>query len=117
MPERDDRSPLIDILAAISALQSWIENKTYDDYLSDHMLRAAIERQVEIVSEASRRIPDHLKSMRADIPWRDVASVGNILRHRYATISDPAIWSIVTLDLPALKVAVKAILRSLDPKA
>jgi uncharacterized protein with HEPN domain len=116
MPDKDDRSPLIDILNAISAVRTWIESRTYDDYLKDHMLRAAIERQVEIVSEASRRIPDRLKAMRADIPWRDVASVGNILRHRYATISDPAIWSIVVLDLPALEVAINAMLRSLDPK-
>ena len=117
MPAKDDRAPLHDILEAISTVRAWIKDKTYADYLDDHMLRSAIERQVEIVSEASRRIPDWLKSTRADMPWRDVAAVGNILRHRYGNVSDPAIWSIVTLDFPALEIAVTAMLKSLpDPE-
>jgi len=114
MPAKDPRSPLNDILGAISAVQSWSIGRTYDDYLRDHMFRAAIERQVEIVSEASRRISDHLKASRPDIPWRDVATVGNALRHKYDGISDYEIWSIVTLDFPALEVAVTAMLESLS---
>jgi uncharacterized protein with HEPN domain len=68
MPAKDTRTPLLDILGAISAARSWIESKTYADYLNDPMLRSAVERQVEIVSEASRRIPDELKANRSDIP-------------------------------------------------
>lgn len=118
MPSKDERSPLRDILSAIAAVQSWIKGRTYNDYVRDHMFRAAIERQVEIVSEASRRISNDLRATRPDIPWRDVATVGNALRHKYDGISDPEIWSIVTLDFPALEVAVKAMLRSLpDPDA
>lgn len=115
MPAKDPRSPLADILGAISLVRSWIEIKSYNDYLTDQMLRAAIERQVEIVSEASRRIPDELKAERPDIPWRAVATVGNVIRHKYDRISDPEIWSIVTLDFPALELAVASMLQGLDP--
>ncbi|MBX3502427.1 MAG: DUF86 domain-containing protein [Alphaproteobacteria bacterium] len=77
------------------------------------MLQAAVEREIEIVSEASRRVADELKVRRPDLPWRDIAMVGNVLRHKYGEVIDPEIWQIAMLDLPALAVAAEQLLRSL----
>jgi len=54
------------------------------DFISDRRdikLRRAIERCVEIISEASRHIPIQLKSDYPDQPWEEIASIGNLLRH------------------------------------
>jgi uncharacterized protein with HEPN domain len=73
-----------------------------------------VQRAIEIISEASRAIPDELKSTRPEIPWPKVRGIGNILRHQYEGLSDPIIWNVVTDELPRLKKAVEAMVRNID---
>jgi uncharacterized protein with HEPN domain len=63
-----------------------------------------------IISEAVRHIPQSDRDDHPQIPWRDIASVGNILRHGYDIIDPQRIWAVVELDLPALKTAIENIL-------
>ncbi len=58
---------------------------------------------IEIISEASRRLPDTLKARHSDIPWRKVAGIGNVLRHNYEDIAAPVMWALVRDDLPPLE--------------
>jgi uncharacterized protein with HEPN domain len=64
-----------------------------------------VERGVEIVSEASRRLSDELKARHPEIPWPTVAGIGNVLRHDYESISAPVMWKLVQDDLPPLEKA------------
>jgi uncharacterized protein with HEPN domain len=114
MPSRDSREPLRDILRSCELVAAWVAGRSFEEFIADRMFQAAVEREIEIVSEASRRIADDLKLRRPDLPWRDIATVGNVLRHKYGEIIDPEIWQIATLDLPALAVAAEQLLRSLD---
>lgn len=98
-----------DILDTIAGIEEAVAGKTFADFESNWLLRRGIERAIEIVSEACRRIPSDLKAMRPEIPWRDVEAIGNILRHKYHTVSNPMIWDVVQSDLPQLKAAVEAI--------
>jgi uncharacterized protein with HEPN domain len=65
------------------------------------------QRAVEIISEASRRIPDDLKASYPDIRWKSIAAIGNVLRHEYHTIADQLIWNVVRHELPGLRQAVQ----------
>jgi uncharacterized protein with HEPN domain len=105
---------LNDILDAIVGIESVTAGKSFVDFEKDWLLRRGVERAIEIISEASRRIPPELQDTRMDIPWRDVATIGNILRHRYQTISNRIIWDVVQNDLPALKTAIEGFLRIAD---
>jgi uncharacterized protein with HEPN domain len=60
----DDRTRfrMLDVINAIDQTHSLLEDKTFDDLLNDRVLRAAFERFIEILSEASRHIPDALKA-------------------------------------------------------
>ena len=78
----DVPSRLEDILKATQEIQQFISGKSFDGYRHDTMLRLAIERCVEIVSEASRHIPADLKAGHPEVPWQNVADIGNILRRR-----------------------------------
>jgi uncharacterized protein with HEPN domain len=98
-----------DILDAIAGIEGAVAGKTFEDFEAEWLLRRAIERAIEIISEASRRIPPEIKMTQPEIPWRDVETIGNILRHEYHTVSSPIIWSVVQTDLPVLKKAVEAI--------
>jgi uncharacterized protein with HEPN domain len=77
-------------------------------------LRHGIQRGIEIISEASRRIPTDMQAAQPDIPWVQITAIGNVLRHEYHRISDTIVWNVVAEYLPPLKVAVLAIERDLQ---
>jgi uncharacterized protein with HEPN domain len=105
------------ILDAIAAVQAYTEGRSYEDYLADAMRRHAIERCLEIVSEASRHVPRAAKARHPEIAWRGVADFGNVLRHDYPNVKDRRVWEIVTDDLGPLKAVVAAILHDLEAKS
>jgi len=105
---------LRDILDAINGIERVITGKGFDDFEADWLLRRGVERAIEIISEASRRIPPELQALRPEIPWRDVATIGNILRHEYQSTSGKIIWNVVKEDLPTLKAAIEAIAAEAD---
>ena len=72
-----------------------------------------VERGVEIISEASRRLPPELKDRHPEIPWRKVAGIGNVLRHAYENVAAPIMWKLATQDLDALEAACRAELDAL----
>ena len=106
----DDRAglALAEILDEIKWLRTRLARATFDDFKGDRTLRYAVERSIEIISEASRRIPDAAKAARPEIPWRAIAGVGNILRHEYHSVAPRIVWEVVTDDLPPLATAVEA---------
>jgi uncharacterized protein with HEPN domain len=57
-----------------------------------------------------RHIPARDKSDHPQIPWKEIAGIGNVLRHRYDTVSDDRVWEIVSLELRALRSAIKKII-------
>jgi uncharacterized protein with HEPN domain len=70
-----------------------------------HMLRTT-ERCIEIVSEATRHIPDDIKRQYPGIPWRQIAGIGNVLRHDYDLVDDRIIWEVATIHFPALRAVI-----------
>lgn len=107
----DDRAglALAEILDEVAWLRARLAGATFADFTADRTLRYAVERSIEIISEASRRIPDAAKAARPEIPWRAIASVGNILRHEYHSVAPRIVWAVVTDDLPVLAEAIEAI--------
>ena len=79
------------------------KNRSFDDLRTDRDFRYAIERSLEIISEASRHLPEHSKAREPDIPWRQVADFGNVLRHTYFNMRLDTIWRIVTEELGPLR--------------
>jgi uncharacterized protein with HEPN domain len=114
--ERKVSHAVRDLVETIERVQGKIEGKTFADFESNWELKFIIQRAIEIISEASRRLPDELKATRPEIEWRSIASIGNFLRHEYHTISDKVIWDVVQVDLPPLKTAIDAIAAGLEDK-
>lgn len=76
--------------------------------------RLAVERCIEIISEASRRLPDDLKAEHPDIPWRAIAGIGNVLRHDYDDIIPNVIWQAATREVVPLRAAITAMRQRLQ---
>ena len=103
---------LNDIIDAIDQIHSLLKNKTYQDLTTDKVAKAAFERFLEILSEASRHIPESLKATRPDIQWRRVADIGNHLRHAYDRVDSEILWAVYSNgDLTALRGAVADFLK------
>lgn len=103
------RPALRAILEAIEGIENARRGKTLDDFNGDWLLRHGVQRGVEIVSEAVRRIPLEMQERHSQIPWPQIMGTGNVLRHEYHRVSDVLIWNIVQVNLPPLKTAVLAI--------
>lgn len=71
-------------------------------------MRWLTQRAIEIISEASRAVPDHLKNTRPEIPWPRVRAIGNVMRHEYDGLSDRIVWNVVVDEFPRLKAALNA---------
>lgn len=105
---------LRDIVDAIDQIELLLEGRTFDDLLRDRFLRAAFERFLEILSEASRHIPAKLKEEEPEIPWPRIAAIGNHLRHAYHRVDAEILWNIhANGELSELRSVVKAFLSRL----
>jgi uncharacterized protein with HEPN domain len=106
---REFRHALEDIRAELRGIRSAVAGKSLEDYKSDWLLRHAIQRAIEIISEASRALPDEVKAIQPEIPWAKVRTIGNVLRHEYHGLSDQIIWGVVIDELPLLGLAIDAL--------
>lgn len=103
---------LSEILEAIDGIEIHTAGKSLADFEQDWLLRLGIQRALEIVSEASRHIPDELLTLAPDLPWKQIRGIGNILRHEYHKIADDVVWVVITEHVAPLKAAIKIIQHS-----
>ena len=112
--ERDLAPVLHDILQAVERIEIVTSGKTLAEFSADWRLSYIVQRAIEIISEAARRIPASVQANRPEIPWRQVMGIGNVLRHEYQGLSDAIIWGVVVDELPKLKLAIESIARTND---
>lgn len=79
-------------------------------YLNSFAMQKATERCIEIVSEASKHIPDAIKDEHPEIPWHSIRSIGNVFRHQYSIVDDHVVWLTVKVSLPQLRQVIVALL-------
>ncbi len=107
---------LQDIIDAIDRIDGLLVGMEFDALLTDHVKRAAFERFLEILSEASRHIPEESKATEQAIPWRRIGDIGNHLRHAYHRVDAEILWSIwESGELADLKGAVARMKDKLSP--
>ncbi|MEO5359820.1 MAG: DUF86 domain-containing protein [Nitrospirota bacterium] len=94
---------LVDIIEAIELIRTEINGLTLHVFEKNRSKQWLVERGIEIISEASRHLPDELKSRHPNIPWLKVAGIGNVLRHDYERVAHDVLWSVVYDDLPPLE--------------
>ena len=95
---------LFDIRRAATLLAEFLAGKTFADYQRDAMLRAAVERQFEIIGEAVSQLARLDEELAARITnYRRVIAFRNILIHGYSDVDDGLVWDVVETNLPLLR--------------
>lgn len=108
---------LRDIVDAIDKIDLLLREKSFADMLGDPFMRAAFERFLEILSEASRHIPREMKDMAPDIEWRRIADIGNHIRHAYHRVDAEILWRLYADgQLARLREVTAAFAEHLEPK-
>ncbi|MGY3486036.1 uncharacterized protein with HEPN domain [Bradyrhizobium sp. USDA 4011] len=102
------------MLESIHGIEQALAGKSIRDYERSWLLRSAIERGIEVISEASRHLGSELKARHENVRWKDIAGIGNILRHEYQRVDATIVWKAVKDDLPPLKAALLALKASLE---
>ncbi len=91
MAHRSSEPALQSMIDAIDHIRSKLAGISLEEFEDDIDRHRIVERNVEIISEASRRLPDDLKKRHPEIPWKKVAGIGNILRHDYENVIPDAL--------------------------
>jgi uncharacterized protein with HEPN domain len=107
---------LWDARRAAERVARFTMGRSFDDYLADDMLRAAVERQFEIIGEAFTALRRADRSVADSIPdLPRIIAFRNVLIHGYATVDDQLVWGVVERDLAVLLAALNKALASLTP--
>lgn len=110
----DEATNLRDILESSEAIGYYLAGLTYQVYEADRKTRKAVERELQILSEAAYRLGDRAAVLCPTIDWRGVQGLGNFLRHEYNKVEDETIWEISHTKLPELREAVLAAVRAIE---
>ena len=103
-----ERDALEDIRDNIARAMRFIDGFDLDAFLADDKTFYAAPRCLEIISEASRRLPPAFKERFPEIPWKQVAGSGSIYRHNYENVQELRIWKTIHEALPPLRAVVDA---------
>ena len=114
MPSRNPEVRLREIRDNIRLAQSFVADFNLRRFKTDTRTIYAVTRCLEIISEASRRLPASLKNRHLDIAWKDIAGAGNVYRHDYEEVSTEMVWNTVKA-LPGLLAAAEQELAPIKP--
>jgi uncharacterized protein with HEPN domain len=101
-PDARDVGYLWDMLDAALAISDFVRGKSFRDYQGDRLLRGAVERHLEIIGEAARRVSPAFCEAHQEIPWKLIIGQRNILAHEYGEIRHDRIWNVCIERIPAL---------------
>lgn len=106
----ESRKYLDDMQRAANVLREFTAGRSFDQYRSDAMLRAAVERQFEIIGEAMARLARVDEAVAARISGhRRIIAFRNVLIHGYADVDDRLVWDVVETNLPTLVEEINAL--------
>lgn len=102
---------LTDILVSIEAIDTYLQGKRdFNFYLQNKMVRRSVEREIEIIGEATNRLLKLRPDIRITSGSKIVDQQRNLIIHAYDAVNNEMIWAVITRHLPTLKNEVEQLL-------
>lgn len=116
MSQHTDQVYVSDMLGACAKVERYVRGLDWQAFKNDELTQDAVIRQLEIIGEAGARVSAGFQSLAADIPWRLIKDLRNVLIHGYASVRLDLVWTIACEDVPTLRKQLEALLgREIGP--
>src|SRR3989339_312001 len=103
MSKRDWLLFVDDIIESIQKIETYISPLGHDDFMADPKTNDAVVRNLEIIGEATKNIPEDVKKKFGGVNWKGMAGLRDRIIHHYFGIDMELIWFIITNELVPLK--------------
>jgi uncharacterized protein with HEPN domain len=100
---------LEDILEAIRRIELYTASMTEGVFLEDLLVQDGVTKNLVVIGEAVKKLPDSLRDAHPQISWKKIAGLRDILVHEYASVDLGIVWDVVIHRIPGLKAVVLAI--------
>ncbi len=114
---RDFQVYVEDIIDVINSIEEYTQGLTYETFVKDRKTIDAVIRNFEIIGEATKQIPKHIRQEYPKVPWKDKAGMRDKLIHGYFGVQLDVVWKTVKERLPTVKPLVEKALAKMDKEA
>jgi len=97
-----DRGRLEDIVKYAQNVNVIISGISYEEFTKDIRIYYSVMKNIEVIGEAANMLTRHFRETHAELPWRQIVSMRNVLVHGYAQVSDADLWQTATNDIQPL---------------
>lgn len=115
-PEKRDPAYLWDMREAVKSILDFVRGSSFASYERNELMKAAVERKIEIIGEAAKKISPAFKNEHPEIPWSKIIAQRNVIAHEYGDIKHEKIWQLVQTHLPQLATALEKHIPPLPPE-
>lgn len=112
-PELGDKERLEHVLEAIRNIESFLHEMNFTDFSGSVLHRSAVERQLEIIGEATVNLSETLKLSYPEVDWRPIKRFRNVIVHEYFGVSVQILWGVIQKELPVLESQISQILKEI----
>ena len=112
--KRNYRLYVEDILQCVDKIDEFIGSMDFDAFVCDEKTNSAVIRKLEIIGEASKRIPKSITQKYKELPWKDMARMRDKISHDYFGINFKIVWKVIKERLPEIKPLLSEILNEIE---
>jgi uncharacterized protein with HEPN domain len=103
--QRELKTYFEDIITAVNKIEKYTKDMTKEDLTRNELVQDAVVRNLEVIGEAVKKIPDDVRDSHRDIPWKKIAGLRDILIHEYFGVNMNIVWDVIENKLQPLKAA------------
>lgn len=113
MSEKSPKIYLEDVLTSISRIEEYTKELSFESFKNDQKTIDAVVRNLEVIGEAAKKIPEDFVEKYCELPWREMVRMRNKVIHEYFGIDITILWQTIKEDLPGLKKQAQNLLKTL----
>lgn len=108
--QREPKVYLEDIYTAVLKIEAYTDGISYDDFVENDLVADAVIKNILVIGEASKNIPEQIRQEHPQIEWRKMAGMRDMMIHGYFSINYRIVWDVVQNKIPNLKTQIQKLI-------